>query len=318
MLFIFLFYPKCQISVIIDSEKLWRFNIMRILENDQLRVTISDHGAELSGIFDKKNNREVLWNADPTYWKRHAPVLFPNVGRLYNDTSLIGGKTYTSGQHGFARDMEFICTEETGTSVTHLLEATDTTKKAWPYDFQLYITHTLNDRDLTVSWKVVNKDQDTMYFTIGAHPAFNVPVLPNTTQDQYHLTFSGQKELTYCLLDATLGIALPDQPHTLSLENGTCLIDAHMFDEGALIFDNSQITKAGITLPDGTPYVEISCEGFPNFGIWSAIGAPFVCLEPWMGRCDNTGYEGELSQKPNINALKPAEVFDKSYMISIK
>ena len=291
---------------------------MRILENDQLRVTISDHGAELSGIFDKKNNREVLWNADPAYWKRHAPVLFPNVGRLYNDTSLINGKTYTSGQHGFARDMEFVCTEETKTSVTHLLEANDTTKKAWPYDFQLYITHTLNDRDLTVSWKVVNKDQDTMYFTIGAHPAFNVPVLPNTTQDQYHLTFSGQKELTYCLLDATLGTALPDQPHTLSLENGTCLIDAHMFDEGDLIFDNIQITKDGITLPDGTPYVEISCEGFPNFGIWSAIGAPFVCLEPWMGRCDNTGYEGELSQKPNINTLKPAEVFDKSYMISIK
>ena len=191
---------------------------MHTIENDQLRVTISDHGAELSGIFDKKNNREVLWNADPTYWKRHAPVLFPNVGRLYNDTSLIGGKTYTSGQHGFARDMEFICTEETGTSVTHLLEATDTTKRAWPYDFQLYITHTLNGRDLTVSWKVINKDSETMYFTIGAHPAFNVPVLSDTVQSQYHLTFSGQKELTYCLLDAKLGTALPEQPHTLPLE----------------------------------------------------------------------------------------------------
>ena len=214
--------------------------------------------------------------------------------------------------------MEFICTEETGTSVTHLLEATDITKRAWPYDFQLYITHTLNGRDLTVSWKVINKDSETMYFTIGAHPAFNVPVLSDTVQSQYHLTFSGQKELTYCLLDAKLGTALPEQPHTLSLENGTCLIDEHMFDKDALIFDNGQITKAGISLPDGTPYVEISCEGFPNFGIWSAIGAPFVCLEPWMGRCDNTGYEGELSEKPNINALKPAEVFDKSYMISIK
>lgn len=91
---------------------------MHVLENDQLRVSISDHGAELSGIFDqKKNNREVLWNADPAYWKRHAPVLFPNVGRLYNDTSLINGKPYTSGQHGFARDMDFICTEETETSI---------------------------------------------------------------------------------------------------------------------------------------------------------------------------------------------------------
>ena len=92
---------------------------MHTIENEELRVMISDHGAELSGIFDKKNNREVLWNADPKYWKRHAPVLFPNVGRLYKDTCLIGGETYTSGQHGFARDMEFICVEETETSVTH-------------------------------------------------------------------------------------------------------------------------------------------------------------------------------------------------------
>ena len=214
--------------------------------------------------------------------------------------------------------MEFICVEETETSVTHLLEATDATKKAWPYEFQLYITHTLNGRDLTVAWKVVNKDQETMYFTIGAHPAFNVPVLQDTVQSRYHLTFSGQKELTYCLLHPKYATAMPDQPHTLPLENGTCLIDEHMFDEGALIFDDGQITKAGITLPDGTPYVEISCEGFPNFGIWSAIGAPFVCLEPWMGRCDNTGYDKELSQKPNINTLKPKEVFDKSYVISVK
>ena len=291
---------------------------MHTIENEELRVMISNHGAELSGIFDKRNNREVLWNADPKYWKRHAPVLFPNVGRFYKDTCLIGGETYTSGQHGFARDMEFVCVEETETSVTHLLEATDATKKAWPYEFQLYITHTLNGRDLTVTWKVVNKDQETMYFTIGAHPAFNVPVLQDTVQSRYHLTFSGQKELTYCLLHPEYATAMPDQPHTLPLENGTCLIDEHMFDEGALIFDDGQITKAGIVLPDGTPYVEISCEGFPNFGIWSAIGAPFVCLEPWMGRCDNTGYNEELSKKPNINTLKPTEIFDKSYVISVK
>ena len=91
-----------------------------------------------------------------------------------------------------------------------------------------------------------------------------------------------------------------------------------MFDHDALVFDNGQITKAGITLPDGTPYVEIICDGFPNFGIWSAAGAPFVCLEPWMGRCDNTGYDGELSEKPDINVLDPAKTFEKSYVISVK
>ena len=193
---------------------------MHTLENDQLCVTISDHGAELSGIFDKKNDREILWNADPSHWKRHAPVLFPNVGRYYEDHCLINGKTYTSGQHGFARDMEFICVEETENSVTHLLESTDETKKAWRYEFQLYITHTLEGRDLTVAWKVVNKDQEIMYFTVGAHPAFNVPILPDTKREDYHLTFSGQKELTYHLLDTRYGTAIPDKVYTLVLENG--------------------------------------------------------------------------------------------------
>lgn len=291
---------------------------MHTLENDQLCVTISDHGAELSGIFDKKNDREILWNADPSHWKRHAPVLFPNVGRYYEDHCLINGKTYTSGQHGFARDMEFICVEETENSVTHLLESTDETKKAWPYEFQLYITHTLEGRDLTVAWKVVNKDQEIMYFTVGAHPAFNVPILPDTKREDYHLTFSGQKELMYHLLDTRYGTAIPDKVYTLVLENGSCQITEGMFDKDALIFDDGQISKAGIALPDGTPYVEISCEGFPNFGIWSAGDAPFVCLEPWMGRCDNTGYDKELSQKANINMLEPEDVFDKSYVISVR
>ena len=119
---------------------------MHTIENEELRVMISDHGAELSGIFDKKNNREVLWNADPKYWKRHAPVLFPNVGRLYKDTCLIGGETYTSGQHGFARDMEFICVEETETSVTHLLEATEGPKHCWAFEFQVFMALTGSNR----------------------------------------------------------------------------------------------------------------------------------------------------------------------------
>ena len=122
--------------------------MIHTLENDQLRVKIADHGAELSEIYDKTNDRQVLWNADPAYWKRHAPVLFPNVGRYYEDHCLINGNSYTSGQHGFARDMEFTCTDKTDTSVTHLLESTAETQKIWPYAFQLSITHTLNGRDL--------------------------------------------------------------------------------------------------------------------------------------------------------------------------
>ncbi len=289
-----------------------------ILENEMLRIEINDHGAELSEIYDKEKDRQVLWGADPVHWKRHAPVLFPNVGRYYKDRCLISGKTYSCGQHGFARDMEFLCTDKSENSVTHLLTSSASTKEKYPFDFKLFITHQLSGRDITVSWKVVNAGSETMYFTIGGHPAFRVPVLPGTSRDQYFLTFSGQKELTYCLLDLSTGTALPDQTRILNLENGVCRIAPHMFDKDALVFDNGQITKAGIALPDGTPYVELTCEGFPNFGIWSSsMDAPFVCLEPWMGRCDNSGFEGELSAKPGINRLDAGDVFEKSYHISI-
>ena len=144
--------------------------MIRTLENDQLRVQINDLGAELTEIYDKTNDRQVLWNADPSYWNRHAPVLFPNVGRYYENKCLINGNTYHCGQHGFARDMEFTCTESSQTSVTHLVTSSDSTRETYPFDFRLLITHELSGRDLTVRWTVINEDSQTMYFTIGGQP----------------------------------------------------------------------------------------------------------------------------------------------------
>lgn len=291
--------------------------MIRVIENSFLKISASDHGAELTSIYDKVNDREVLWQADPAYWKRHSPVLFPNVGRNYNDTWRLNGKEYASKQHGFARDSEFICTDNTDTSLTFVLKSSEETLKAYPFSFALKITYTLKDHDLDVCWEVVNKDSETMYFTIGEHPAFCVPAREDEVQSDYHLSFENKDALTYLLLDAANGTAIADEPHTLSLENGTCLIDAHMFDEGALLFDNGQIQKASILFPDGKPYLTLTSEGFPDYGIWSVPGASFVCLEPWMGRCDDRGYGGQLSEKANVNVLKPDEEFIKSYQITV-
>ena len=257
--------------------------MIRTLENDQLRVQINDLGAELTEIYDKTNDRQVLWNADPSYWNRHAPVLFPNVGRYYENKCLINGNTYHCGQHGFARDMEFTCTESSQTSVTHLVTSSDSTRETYPFDFRLLITHELSGRDLTVRWTVINEDSQTMYFTIGGHPAFNVPAVPGTSQDQYYLTFNHESELTCSLLDLSHGTVFEGKTYPLALEHGRCHIKRELFDNDTLVFDNGQVTRAGIAFPDGTPYVEITCKGFPNFGIWSAPDSPFVCLEPWMG-----------------------------------
>ena len=291
--------------------------MLHTIENDYLKVSVDDHGAELCSIFDKIHNREVIWQADPAYWKRHAPVLFPNVGRHFEDHYHIDGTEYPSKQHGFARDSEFTCVDMTADSITHKLKSSDATKENYPYDFELKIKHVLEKNQVSVCWEVVNHSDETMYFTIGGHPAFNVPANGNNDKkEDYLLTFNGEKSLTYLLLDPASGTALPDQTKTLELTDGTCHIDAHMFDNDALIFDN-QIEKAGIAFPDGTPYLELTCHRFPNFGIWSVPGSSFVCLEPWMGRCDDCGFKNDLSEKSNINALNTDEIFNASYEIKI-
>ncbi len=291
--------------------------MIHTIENDYLKVSVNDHGAELYSIFDKIHNREVIWQADPAYWKRHAPVLFPNVGRHFENHYRIGETEYPSKQHGFARDSEFTCVDMTTDSITHKLKSSDATKENYPYDFELKIKHVLEKNQVSVCWEVVNHSNKPMYFTIGGHPAFNVPAVGSAdNKEDYLLTFDEQKSLTYLLLDPASGTALPDQTQTLELTDGTCHIDAHMFDHDALIFDN-QIEKAGIAFPDGTPYLELTCHRFPNFGIWSVPGSSFVCLEPWMGRCDDCGFTGDLSEKANINKLDVDEIFNASYEIKI-
>lgn len=288
------------------------------IENEFLRVCVDDHGAELVSIYDKEKEREVLWQADPAYWKRHAPILFPHVGRHYLDEYRCGGKAYRTHQHGFARDMDFSCTEKTASSVTHCLEASEQTKDYFPFAFSLFVTHSLKGRDLTVTWKVLNSDQDTMYFTIGGHPAFRVPILPNTVQTDYCLLFhTFLNHLDYVLLDPKTGTALTQTSYHLPLSQGRAAIPADLFDHDALIFDDAQIEWAAIGYPDGKPYISISCEGFPNFGIWSVPGAPYICLEPWMGRCDDFGFTGEISEKPGVISLPSGETFLKSYTITV-
>lgn len=292
--------------------------MVRIIENEKLCVKIEDIGAELVSIYDKENQREVLWQGNPVHWSRQAPVLFPNVGKHFHMQYRIGGKTYPSGQHGFARDMEFCCTKETPTSVTHVLKSTEKTLEIYPFAFTFEITQSIQGGELTVEWKVINENQETMYFTIGGHPAFNVPVIEGTTYDQYALYFPNKESLSYLLIaEDGSGTILTDPVYTMKLKDGVYPIDLHTFDKDALVFDGNQFDRVGLLLPDGKPYLEMKAEGFPNFGIWAAPSAPFVCLEPWMGRCDDYGYEGDLTEKKDINVLPEGKTFQKSYTITV-
>ena len=286
-----------------------------IIENDRLKIEISDTGAELSSIYDKKNDREVLWQADPAYWKRHAPILFPNVGKTWQNRYLYNGSTYPTKQHGFARDMTFECICSDNFSITHRLCSDASTLNVYPFPFILEITQTLSKNHIQIQWRVTNTGTETMYYTIGAHPAFNVPAEEGTEQKDYQLLFHTDNP-AYILLDPQHGTACPDTSYILETKDGRLSIGESRFAKDALIFDH-QITWAGIAFPDGTPYVSVTCGDFPYFGIWSAKNAPFVCLEPWDGRCDNCGFDGDISTKPGIISLDPGCTYNKSYTITI-
>lgn len=293
----------------------------RKLENEFLQVLIDDMGAELVSVYDKENGREELWQAEPPFWNRHAPVLFPNVGKHHNNVCRLNGKEFHTNQHGFARDMEFVCTEETETALTHKLCSDSKTMEYLPYSFEFFITHRLDGRKLQVEWQVSNKGGETMYFTIGGHPGFRVPILPETRQTDYFLLFDKGPLLSYKLVHGDSGTADASREYELKLEPYgdyyRCPVTEHMFDMDALIFDDSQFEWAAIGYPDGTPYISMDCKGFTNFGIWTMPGGPYICLEPWMGRCDDYGFEGELSEKQDVIALDAGKTFDKGYTLTI-
>lgn len=286
------------------------------LENGKLCVEINELGAEAARIYDKERDTEVLWEADAKYWKRHAPVLFPNVGKTYHNTVKIDGTQYPTSQHGFARDNEFRCIESGKTKASFLFASNEETKEVYPFDFELLITYTLEDKNLKVEWEVRNTGDEDMYFTIGGHPAFRFAESDEVKSD-YLLRFPGKESLEYVLINPAEAAVDPDKVYTLELQNECCQVTEEMFEKDALIFDNGQITEVWLCRKDGTPYAGMKCEGFPNFGIWSVKDAPFVCLEPWMGRCDNVGFDGELSEKPNVNHAAPGESFRQSYLICV-
>lgn len=286
------------------------------LENEFLCVEIAEMGAEVTRIYDKTEDNEILWEGNPVYWKRHSPVLFPNVGKTYKNRVLINGTQYPTFQHGFARDNVFTCIEAANEKASFMFRSSEETKEVYPFDFELHINYKLNKKELTVEWQVKNCGDETMYFTIGGHPAFRF-AKPEETKADYVLKVPGKEKLEYVLIDISCGCANVDEVHTLQLSEETYPLSDELFAKDALVVDNGQIEEAWLCHKDGTPYVGVRSEGFPNYGIWSVEEAPFVCLEPWMGRCDNAGFNAELSEKPNVNKVEAGEKFIKDYTIVV-
>lgn len=288
-----------------------------VLENEELKVTINYFGAELSSIVKKENNAEYMWNADEKFWKRSAPVLFPFVGSLKNKEFLYEDSAYSMGQHGFARDMEFSLVSNDGKQAWFSLSSDDTTYEKYPFAFTLEIGYLLTGHTLKVIWKVVNEDEKPMYFSIGGHPAFMCPLNGEGKQTDYFIAFDTDKDLTYSKLSENGLVYKKD--NVLPTNGGTMQVTEHLFDEDALVVEGNQAHRVSLCKPDGKPYLTVSFDA-PLFGLWSPAkkGAPFICIEPWYGRCDSEEFTGTLEEREYGHCLDARENFEAAYDIIVE
>lgn len=295
-----------------------------VLENEELRVAVERHGAQLSSIYDKKAGRELLWSADPAVWNRHSPVLFPFVGKCFDGKYLCDGKEYSITSHGFARDMDFepvLCDMD---ECWYRLTDNEATHAVYPFPFEVEVGHRLSGRTVEVMWRVVNTGTGEMLFMMGGHPAFQVPAGKNI----YDYTFVFNKEgcnqgkfqqgLHYLAPDGD-GYEVEALQGELKLEKGQVPLTKGFFDRAlTYMVDNAQVSSVGL-LVDGKPYVTVLCDSFPYLGIWTKEKThPFVCLEPWYGICAARGYEGELKDRRGVNVLPAGETWEKHYSIRVE
>ena len=290
---------------------------MHTLKNEILTVQVKEHGAELASI--RKGSVEYLWQADPMFWGRHSPVLFPIVGSVWEKRYRVDGREFELGQHGFARDMDFTMVEGGEDEVRYRLESTEDTLKKYPWPFVLEIAYRLHGNMIDVIWEVSNPGNEDMYFQIGAHPAFNYPDYDPQTVERGFLSFDRSEGLE-CIRIKEKGCVDAETLYPLDIPaDGLLPLTRETFDKiDTIMLQDGQIGSVALYRTDRTPWLKLSFEA-PVVGIWSPPGknAPFICLEPWYGRCDRAGYEGDYRDRDWVNRLAPGERFSSVYTIEI-
>jgi galactose mutarotase-like enzyme len=273
------------------------------LENENIKLTVADHGAEIRSLIRKSDGKELMWQADPEYWGRTAPVLFPLVGNYYQKKSVYNGKTYEMGQHGFARDMDFKLARQTDDELVFLLKNNEETLSKYPFLFLLVITYRISGNNVNVEWKVENPNETTMYFSIGGHPAFNCNL------DTYTLRFEKEgrvnSQITANIIADDGSGCLSKDKETHKLDNGILKMSDELFSKDALIIEDRQSDRVTLVDDNGQDVLAVKFDA-PLFGVWSPVGkhAPFVCIEPWYGRCDRVGFNHKLEEREYGNVLE--------------
>lgn len=285
------------------------------ISSGNLEASVDTAGAQLMSL--KANGGEYLWQRDPQWWPRCAPVLFPIVGNIRNDRADSAQGEIRFGRHGLARNYEFAVTEALESSMTLTLESTDETRAAFPYDFRLDMTYALADGALEQRFTVTNTGDVTLPFVVGGHPAFNVPAPGCEDEDfsDYALHFA--EAWTYASPTISTQTGLIDYQTRFELLNDsdTLPLTHRLFDVDTLIFEDVPGRTVTMTGPSGHG-MQVDFEGFDYLGVWSAANdAPFVAIEPWRGTATGTDEDDVFEHKRGMDLLEPGETAEYAFFM---
>lgn len=283
------------------------------IENSRLRVSIHPLGAELKSVFHKDYNLEYIWQGDPAFWAKSSPVLFPIVGELKDKTYRYKGQSYQLSRHGFAREKEFAVSSRDENVVTFTLESSAETKAVYPFDFRFSITYTLEEDTLQVRYGVSNRSEGEMLFSVGGHPAFNLPLAEGTSYTDYRLAFA-ENETAGRWPISKQGL-IEKEPQPLLQNSNVLPLSKELFAKDAVVLKHLQSDNVQL-LSDKTEHgLKFSFDGFPYLGLWAAPGADFLCIEPWCGIADSVDADGNLENKEGINRLVAGESFAAEWIV---
>ena len=283
------------------------------LNNKTLQVNIHPQGAELQSIFHLQHQLEYLWNANPEYWGKHAPVLFPIVGQLKENTYAYNQKLYSLPRHGFARDRAFDLVHQNESSATFQLNSDEATFSAYPFPFSFQIKYALSGNELTNEYSVKNTDNETLLFSVGGHPAFKVPFVEDTRYEDYYLEWEHPETIDRWPLQDGL---LNTHPLPFLQQQNTIPLSHDLFKKDAVVLKHPKSTSISLQSHRTKHGLTMHFDGFPYFGIWAAKEAPFVCLEPWCGIADSLYHNGQLAEKEGIIHLPPHQTWSKAWRVS--
>ena len=286
------------------------------ISNGVVRAVITGKGAELKSLKFCISGEEFMWGADPDYWGKSSPVLFPFVGTIKNSMYMYKNKNYEMGtRHGFARDRKFEVAEKSEESISFKLSWDDESLKIYPFKFEFYLVYSLDGSELKITYLVKNMDGEEMYFSLGAHPAFSTPVDGNTGFDDYYLEFEKSENAEAFILED--GLVAEKKKSFLDGED-VIPMKEDLFENDAVIFEGLKSDRVSLRCRSKSRKVTVDYSDFRYIAFWNVPGAKFVCIEPWLGITDFYNSDGSIENKTGIEKIEGNGSFQAVLKIKVE